>query len=37
MTTLRLVLRRVSERLEEWHHDRLFAAWRAQRLARRGR
>ena len=35
MATLQLIVRIAREKLEEWHQDRLFAAWRAQRLARR--
>lgn len=37
MTTLRLIVQIAREKLEEWHQDRLFAAWRAQRLPRRDR
>jgi hypothetical protein len=35
MTTLQRIVRLARERLEEWHQDRLFAAWRAQRHGRR--
>mgnify|MGYP001082350930 CR=1 FL=1 len=36
MTTLRLLLTLILEKIEERHNDRLFADWRAARLARRG-
>ena len=35
MATLQHIVRIAREKLEEWHQDRLFAAWRAQRLGRR--
>jgi hypothetical protein len=35
MATLQFIVRIAREKLEEWHQDRLFAAWRAQRRARR--
>jgi hypothetical protein len=35
MMALRLFFQHISDKFEEWQHDRLFAAWRAQRLARR--
>jgi hypothetical protein len=35
MTTLQLIVRTAREKFEEWRQARLFAAWRAQRLARR--
>jgi hypothetical protein len=35
MTILRNVLRIAMEKVEDWHNDRLFAAWRAARSHRR--
>jgi hypothetical protein len=35
MTILRCVLRIAFEKVEDWHNDRLFAAWRAARAGRR--
>jgi hypothetical protein len=35
MTMLRHFLRIAFEKVEDWHNDRLFAAWRAQRSGRR--
>jgi hypothetical protein len=35
MTMLRHFFRIAIERVEDWHNDRLFAAWRAERSGRR--
>jgi hypothetical protein len=35
MTIFRAVFRIAIQRFEDWHNDRLFAAWRAQRSGRR--
>jgi hypothetical protein len=35
MTKFRLILRIAIEKVEDWHNDRLFAAWRAARSRRR--
>jgi hypothetical protein len=35
MTILRSVLKIAIAKFEDWHNDRLFAAWRAQRSGRR--
>ena len=35
MTILRSVLKIAIEKFEDWHNDRLFATWRAQRSSRR--
>jgi hypothetical protein len=35
MTILRVVLRIAIAKVEDWHNDRLFAAWRAARSGRR--
>jgi hypothetical protein len=35
MTILRTVLRIAKQKVEDWHNDRLFAAWRAARSGRR--
>jgi hypothetical protein len=35
MMILRTVLRLAYEKIEDWHNDRLFAAWRAKRSGRR--
>ena len=35
MAMIRLLVRIVVEKVEDWHNDRLFAAWRAERSGRR--
>jgi hypothetical protein len=35
MTIIRFVLKVAFEKVEDWHNDRLFAAWRAARSGRR--
>jgi hypothetical protein len=35
MTMLRIALRIVVEKIQDWHDERLFAAWRAERSGRR--